>query len=159
MLGCWLAARKWPVAIELIHPILGVAVCLFCLPTWYENPKRLHVIKGLTLTQLQSFIYVLNFVSGAFCTSNYKLSVAGRSMLALNNLNLAIRTIFTGQNEALAALLTVVMAVTAVETNFYFYNLEKVKLFLTKEEIHRRERQTHEILQNMPTNVMVVTGT
>ena len=49
-----------------------------------------------------------------------------------------------------------VMILAFFEAHCYIMNEEKVKLFLAKDLSERQERQTHSILHNAPTNVMVI---
>ena len=45
ILLCYLIARKHPIASEFVAPMFILCFLLFCIPTFYENPKEAKLIK------------------------------------------------------------------------------------------------------------------
>ena len=152
----YLISRKYSVATEFAIPIFGVFVTLFCLPTWIEKPRAAKFIAHNTLAQTVTFVYIMNSFLVYFFTSHYMISLAGRSLLTINLLNMSLRKWASGDTELVPPLYNFILLILFHEVHCYNLNVEKVKLFLEKEANKMKERQKHVILQNMPTNVLVL---
>jgi hypothetical protein len=139
-----------------VIPAYGVFVCLFCLPTWIEDYRKPKFIAGATLLQANNFVYILNGVLIFFYCSHYSISTAGRQLLTLNNLNMAFKRWTSGDSPLLPVLYNFFLCTVFFEIHCYNMNREKVKLFLKKEKCKQKERQKQAILQNIPTNVLVL---
>jgi hypothetical protein len=113
-------------------------------------------MNGETLVQVNALVYVLNGMLLAFFTSQYTISLAGRSLMYVNNINMVFRRWSADQAAILPMVFNLFLVVTIFECHSYIMNEEKVKLFLAKDFSEKQEQQTRAILQNIPTNVMVV---
>jgi len=135
-----LISKKWLLAIELIIPVYSILMTAFAAPTWYEDPFKPKLVKGATLLQYNNFIYIMNIFLTLFCTSNYSVSVAGRSILVVNNLNLTIRRYTAGDATLLPVLFNFFITITLMEAMCIYINREKVKLFLENERSKQKDR-------------------
>jgi hypothetical protein len=149
-------SKKWPIVTELVCIFYGVFTFAACLPTWIEDRNHSILIAGETLLQVNTLVYVFNGMLLCFFTSQYTISLAGRSLMYVNNINMAFRRWSSDSAELLPVLFNVVLIATIFECHSYIMNEEKVKLFLAKDFSEKQEQQTRAILQNIPTNVMVV---
>jgi hypothetical protein len=68
-----------------------------------------------------------------FFTSQYTVSLAGRTLLYVNNLNMAFRRWTSGGAGLLPVLFNFFLTMTFYEVHCYLMNEEKVKLFLAKD--------------------------
>lgn len=152
----YLVSWKYPVANEVIIPVYAVYVTLFCLPTWIEKPREARFITKGTLAQTITFVYIMNTFLIYFFTSHYTISVCGRSLLTINSLNMSIRKWAAGDTPLWPPLFNFLILTLFFEVHCYNLHSEKVKLFLEKEAVREKERQTHTILHNIPTNVLVL---
>jgi hypothetical protein len=147
--ACWLFARKWTVVSELAIPAYGVIITLILLPAWYEDysdplkPKK--IIADATLTTI-GVLYLFNIALGFFFTSHYALGTAMRSLMTVNNLNILLKRVVLKQVTLPPALFNWLLTHIIFELHSYYYNREKVKLFLEKERCRQQEKQTSEII-------------
>jgi hypothetical protein len=91
-----------------------------------------------------------------FFTSHYSVSVAGRSVLILNCLNISFRRWLAGDSLLLPVLFNWVTTTCLLEGYNYSIHKNKVDLFLDKEMNRKQEEQFKTILHHIPTNVMVI---
>jgi len=137
--ACALIARRWLVVIEFIIPIFSILITMFALPTWYEDPSKPKLVRGATLLQFNSFIYITYIFTCFFCTSHYSISLAGRAIIVLNNLNISLRRYTAGDVTLLPVLFNFVITIVLIEGQSFYFNREKVKLFLEKEASRQRD--------------------
>jgi len=74
-----------------------------------------------------------------FGTSHYSFSVAGRAIMAANNINLAFRRWTEGASPLLPVLFNFITCTLIFETVCYKICREKVSLFLEKEQSTQQE--------------------
>ena len=155
-LPLYLIGKKYSMAIELIIPIF-VIFYIFCLwPVWYENPWSPKLIANAALLQATNYSYIFNLILVFFFTSHYSISVAGRSIISLNCLNLSLRRWLSGTSDLLPVLFNWITTTSLVEAINYTVQRNKIDLFLDKEMIRKQEEQFKTILHHIPTNVMVI---
>ena len=140
--ACALIARRWLMAIELIIPIYAILILAFSSRAWYEDFYTPKLIKGALLLQLGNFLYIMNVFTSFFCTSHYSVSVAGRSIIVVNILNLVIRRYTSGEATLLPIMFNFLITIALTEGQCFYYNREKVKLFLENERSKQKDQQT-----------------
>lgn len=133
-------SKKYSVANEFVIPIYGVYVTLFCMPTWIEKPRTAVFIAHNTLAQTVTFVYIMDSFLIYFFTSHYMVSLAGRSLLTINLLNMSLRKWASGDTPLVPPLFNFFILILFFEVHSYNLNVEKVKLFLEKEASKQKER-------------------
>ena len=114
-LPLYLIGKKYSMAIELIIPIFVILYILCLWPVWYENPRRPKLIVEGALLQASNLSYIFNMILVFFFTSHYSISMAGRSILSLNNLNMSLRRWLSDTSELLPVLLNWIMTTSLIE--------------------------------------------
>ena len=107
--------KKYSMVIELIIPIYCIYVTIFVLPTWYEKPLEQKRIAKMTLLQCGNFAYIMNFILLFFFNSHYAISVAGRSILSVNCLNMSFRRWIAGDSTLLPPLFNFITTTSIIE--------------------------------------------
>ena len=123
-----------------------VYVSLFCLPTWIESYRKPVFMSDKTLHAMQNFVYINEGILIYFFTSSYAVSLASRQLLAITNINMAIKRWVAGDAQLLPLAYVFVLCQVFFEIHSYNSNAEKVKLFLEKEKCKDKERQKQAIL-------------
>jgi hypothetical protein len=95
-LPLYLIGKKYSMAIELIIPIFAIYYIICLWPLWYENMRRPKLIEGDALLQTGNFSYICNMILVFFFTSHYSISMAGRAIISVNNLNISLRRWLSG---------------------------------------------------------------
>lgn len=157
-LPIFLIAKKFSVAVELFIPFYALYVTLFLVPTWSKHPLEPHLIQKTSLLQANNFVYILNGLLIFFFSSHYTIALAARSVLTVNNLNMSFRRWLAGDSTLLPVLFNFFTCTILFEGHAYNLNKQKVELFLEKEKIKKQEEQTQKILQHIPTNVLMISG-
>lgn len=153
---CHFAARKYSTATELIIPLYCFFITLALSPIWSDDFYVPKYFKSITLEQTNNQLYIFNFMIAVMLTSHYSLSVAGRLLLAGNNINTIARRVTSGNSPIVPLLMNFAFIIGTIEMCCFTISQQRVHLFLEKERILRQQQQTESILQNMPANVMVV---
>lgn len=153
---CLLLSQRCLVAVELIIPIYAFFVFLIALPSFYENRQsgKLYVHEGLAA--LQNGCYITEAALVYFFTATYWIGLPGRWLLALVSLNNAIRRVQNGLATLLPTLFNWTFLMIQYELLSYSINEEKVIIFLEKEKHKQQEKQTRQILQSIPTSILIV---
>ena len=99
---------------------------------------------------------MLNTLLIYFFSSHYTISLAARAVLTANNFNMGFRRWLAREVLLMPMLFNLFTTTILYEAHAYNLNKQKVELFLEKEKIKRQEEQTQKILQQIPTNVMVI---
>ena len=155
-IACFCLSKRWQYTLDLICPLFGIAVCFICFPAWKEPlHEKPSILKIKTLIAISTFLFIINMVVGAFFSSNYIVSFAGRLLLWLNTFNIGLKLWGLDVYRVLYdhLLFTVIIEVTC-----YFINHQRVKLFLEKENSSKHEKQIHDIFQSIQTSVTVFNG-
>ena len=137
---CFLVSLRFSIAIDLLIPIYGCYVCVMLLPTWYENPLKQRFLTGQALMLTTIYVYIVNAVLICFFTSNHTLSLAGRAILTVNNLNMGFRRWRADGVPIVGVLMIFVVCCLFYEAHSYSLNQEKVQLYLEKELSRKQER-------------------
>jgi len=120
IIACYLLSFRWDCTSDLICPLFGIVVFIVCIPVWYEPfDQDPQIMKLKTLTAISTFLYMINIVVGAFFSSNYIVSFAGRLLLWLNSLNIGLKLWGIGMNRALYDL---TLFTAWIEVTCYFIN-------------------------------------
>jgi len=124
-------------AIELIIPVFCIYVTIVVLPTWYEKPDKQKLIKGLTLLLGGNFTYIMNLITLFFFNSHYTISVASRSILTINCLNMVFRRWMARESTLLPMLFNFFSTTGVIEFFALKMNTQMVELFLEKEMVKK----------------------
>ena len=119
-------------AIELIIPIFAIYYIICLWPLWYENMRRPKLIEGDALLQTGNFSYICNMILVFFFTSHYSISMAGRAIISVNNLNISLRRWLSGYSELPPVLFNWIMITSLLEGYNYTVKRNNVDLFLDK---------------------------
>ena len=107
--------KKYSIFIELIIPIFCIYVMCFLLPIWFENLHKPKRIAKLTLLHANNFTYICDMILLFFFSSHYAISVAGRSILSVNCLNMSFRRWIAGDSTLLPPLFNFITTTSIIE--------------------------------------------
>lgn len=98
----------------------------------------------------------MNAFVAFFCSASYLSTVAGRTLIYLNNILIGIHRVQSGEAPLASVLLNFSMIALVVESCVYHIHIERLRLFLMYEDSKRQEEQTRQILMQVPANVILV---
>ena len=153
----WLVSKLCIAVCDWIAPVYAVITTIFCLQYW-----RHPIAEPLTDTQsfpyngTDRYLLMLNLLLSVFFSPHYPVSVAGRSLMFLNNFNIGLRLFLSKKRSVTSLCYDFLLYIVLIESICYYINAEKVKLFLEMTKSSYQEKQTCEILQSIPSSVMVI---
>lgn len=153
----WLVSKRCIAVCDWIAPVYAVITTIFCLQYW-QHP----IAEPLTDTQsfpyngTDRYLLMLNLLLSVFFSPHYPVSVAGRSLMFLNNFNIGLRLFLSKKRSVTSLCYDFLLYIVLIESICYYINSEKVKLFLEMTKSSYQEKQTCEILQSIPSSVMVI---
>jgi hypothetical protein len=165
-----LASLWFPVTTDLITPIFGIVLTCICLPYWQANISELpiqlpqKIISSAPVSPVptaRSFqaasriIYFLELLLSVLFSPNYISSVVGRIVTSYNVLMIVLSLWVSGQVTLEAVMFDFLLNTLLIEYICYYLNHQRLKLFLEKERSNYKSKQTQDILNAIPTSVIV----
>jgi len=151
---CDLLGRRWLSAASLIVPLACITYFIIAIVAFQLHEK----FESVALDTAAFYGYVISAICSFFLSVDYVHSVLFRQIACVGVMMLNVIRVNIGTIGWSSLIVTWVMIIIMVESNFYVQNKKQVQLFLKTEISNKQESQLNELLYNLPDPVIIITN-